>query len=222
VPSTVWIGDTEFDLLWIDAAKFCGGSTVRILIIHCHPQPTSFSAALRDVARGILENCGHTVEVRDLYAEGFEPALSAQERTRYYDEGSNLSGVEDYVASLQAAEALLLIYPTWWFGMPAMLKGWLDRVWLPGVAFQLGGRRVLRPKLTNIRRIGVVTTYGSPLWLLWLMGWPDQRLVKQGLRPLCARQCRVDWLAITNMDTCTEEQRERFIAKVRSRLAIWK
>ena len=126
------------------------------------------------------------------------------------------------MAALRQAEALLLIYPTWWFGMPAMLKGWLDRVWVPGVAFGLGGPGVLQPRLTNIRRIGVVTTYGSPGWLLWLVGWPDRRLVRRGLRPLCARQCRLDWIALTRMDTCTRPERDRFLTKVRRRLAHWR
>lgn len=194
---------------------------MRVLLIYCHPQHSSFCAALRDAATNALEGAGHTVAIRDLYAEAFNPVLSREERKRYYDQGSNIKGVESHVASLQSAEALLLVYPTWWFGMPSMLKGWLERVWLPGVAFQLGGSKVLQPLLTNIRRIGVVTTYGSPRWLLWVVGWPDWRLVKKGLRPLCAPDCRVEWLALTRMDTCTDKDRQGFLAKVRTRLAKW-
>jgi NAD(P)H dehydrogenase (quinone) len=71
---------------------------------------------------------------------------------------------------------------------------------------------VLRPLLANIRRIGVLTTYGSPRWLLWLVGWPDRRLVGRGLRPLCARRCRLDWIALARMDTSTAPRRDRFLA----------
>ena len=195
---------------------------MRVLLIYCHPRADSFCAALRDAAAGALAMAGHAVEIRDLYAEAFSPGLNAEERGRYYEQGTNLQGIEDHVAALRRAEALLLIYPTWWFGMPAMLKGWLDRVWVPGVAFDLGGPGVLRPRLANIRRLGVVTTYGSPRWLLWLVGWPDQRVVKHGLRPLCARRCRLDWLVLTRMDTCTKPGRERFLAKVGRRLARWR
>lgn len=196
---------------------------MRVLLIYCHPRQDSFCAALRDTAQGALKAAGHTVEVRDVYAEGFAPALSAGERGRYYDEGANRRGIEGHVAALRRAEALLLVYPTWWFGMPAMLKGWLDRVWVPGVALDLRAEAgALHPLLTNIRRIGVVTTYGSPGWLLWLVGWPDRRVVRRGLLPLCARRCRLDWLALTRMDTCTRPERERFLAKVRRRLARWR
>jgi NAD(P)H dehydrogenase (quinone) len=195
---------------------------MRVLLIYCHPRADSFCAALRDAGVSALESAGHAVEVRDLYAEGFTPALSSEERGHYYDEGANRNGIESHVASLQHAEALLLVYPTWWFGLPAMLKGWLDRVWVPGVAFRLGGRRVLQPQFSNIRRIAVVTTYGSPRWLLWLVGWPDWRLFRRGLQPLCARNCRLDWLVLPRMDTCTALQRKRFLAKVRARLAGWR
>jgi NAD(P)H dehydrogenase (quinone) len=194
---------------------------MRVLLIYCHPRPDSFCAALRNTALVALEAAGHVVEMRDLYAEGFAPVLTTQQRERYYDEGANLLGLREHAAALQRAEALLLIYPTWWFGPPAMLKGWFDRVWVPGVAFRLGGRTVLQPLLTNIRRIGVVTTYGSPRWLLWLAGWPDRRLIRHGLRPLCAKNCQLDWLALTNMDICTPLQRERFLAGVHLRLGRW-
>ena len=165
---------------------------------------------------------GHTVTLRDLHAEGFDPVISQSQRAAYFDEGSNALGLEDHVAALRQTEGLVLVYPTWWFGMPAMLKGWFDRTWLPGVAFRLGGAKVLEPLLTDIRRIAVVTTYGSPGWLLWWVGWPDRRVVRRGLRPLCARACRVEWLGLTRMDQDNATRRGRFLARVRRRLWAWR
>ena len=193
---------------------------MRVLLIHCHPRAESFSAALRDTARQALEAAGHQVECRDLYAEGFSPALNNAEHRDYLDPASNPSDVADHVASLQRAEALLLVYPTWWYGLPAMLKGWFDRIWAPGVAFKLGDGAI-EPLLTNIKRIGVVTTYGSPLWLLWVIGWPDKKLINRGLRRLCARGCRVEWLMLTRMDQRTAPERAAFLAKVKARLSRW-
>jgi putative NADPH-quinone reductase len=195
---------------------------MRVLVIYCHPGPDSFSAALRDAAVSGLASAGHSVELRDLYAEGFDPVLSEQQRGVYFDETENARGLEDHVAALRRAEGLLLIYPTWWFGMPAMLKGWFDRVWVPGVAFHLGGQKVLQPLLTNIRRIGVVTTYGSPWWLLWWVCWPDWLAMRGGPRPLCARGCRVQWLGLPGMDEDRPERRRRFLAKVTRRLSEWR
>ena len=195
---------------------------MRVLVVYCHPRPDSFGAALRDAALQGLEGGGHEVEVLDLYARGFDPVLSAEQRRLYFDEEHNQAGIEDQVAALCRAEGLLLVYPTWWLGMPAMLKGWFDRVWLPGVAFKLGGAQVLQPLLTSIRRIGVVTTYGSPAWLLWWSGWPDRRVVKRGLRPLCAKACRIDWIGLTGMDATSDKRRKRFLSDVTTKLRAWR
>jgi len=188
---------------------------MRVLVIYCHPRPDSFSAALRDAAVEGLTASGHAVELRDLYAEGFDPVLPASQRGDYFDEAKNLRGVEDHAAALRRADWLVLVYPTWWFGMPAMLKGWLDRVWVPGVAFRISDAKVLQPLLTDIKRIAVVTTYGSPWWILWWVGWPDRHKVRRGLRPHCARGCRVDWLGLTRMDEDNLARRQKFLARVR-------
>jgi putative NADPH-quinone reductase len=195
---------------------------MHVLVIYCHPRPDSFSAALRDAVIGGLTASGHVVEPRDLYAEGFDPVLSARERGDYFDESKNALEIEDHASSLRRADWLVLVYPTWWFGMPAMLKGWLDRVWLPGVAFQLGGPKALQPLLTNVRRIGIVTTYGSPWWLLWWVGWPDRRVVRRGLRPLCSRGCRISWIALTHMDVDNPTRRRQFLARVTARVSEWR
>jgi len=193
---------------------------MHVLVVFAHPRPDSLSAALRDAAISALQSAGHTVELRDLYAERFDPVLSADERGRYHDVPANLHGIEDHVASLRRAEALLLVHPTWWYGMPAILKGWFDRVWAPGVAFTLG-EGAIRPMLTNIRRIGVVTTYGSPGWLLWYIGRIDRKLVARGLRRLCAKGCTVEWLTLTRMDSRTREECAAFVTRVRDRLSRW-
>jgi NAD(P)H dehydrogenase (quinone) len=81
---------------------------MRILLIYCHPRPDSFCAALRDVAAEALRSVGHVIEVRDLCAEGFNPALDAQERGRYYDEGDDIAS---QVASL--LRAIILASVAW-------------------------------------------------------------------------------------------------------------
>jgi putative NADPH-quinone reductase len=193
---------------------------MRVLMVYCHPREDSFCAALRDAALEALRAKGHEVELRDLYAEGFDPVLSAEERGVYHDLARNTAGIEAEVAQLRRAEALLLVYPTWWYGMPAMLKGWFDRVWVPGVTFTLGAGAI-EPKLTNIRRLGVVTTYGSPWWLLLYLGWPDRRVIAGGVRRLMAKECRVDWLSLNRMDHRGQAERERFILTVKRRLSAW-
>jgi NAD(P)H dehydrogenase (quinone) len=193
---------------------------MRVLMIHCHPRADSYSAALRDTAAAALRARGHEVDIRDLYAEGFVAALTAEERAVYHTEGENDRGIEDHVAALRAAQALVLVYPTWWYGMPAMLKGWFDRVWSPGIAFRLGSGAI-EPLLTNITRIGVVTTYGSPLWLLWYIGWPDRKLIGRGIRRLCAKGCALDWVYLNAMDQRKPAELRAFVEKVRTHFSRW-
>jgi NAD(P)H dehydrogenase (quinone) len=192
-----------------------------VLVVFCHPRQDSFSAAVRDRSVAALQQAGHVVELLDLYGSAFSPALQAEEHRRYHDPAANRLGIEDHIALLQGADALLLIYPTWWYGVPAMLKGWFDRIWVPGVAFRLTPGAI-QPLLTNIRRIGVVTTYGSPRWLLWFIGWPDRRMIERGLRRLCARRCRMDWLGLTSFDRRTPIKRQEFLMKVQTRFGGWR
>jgi putative NADPH-quinone reductase len=193
---------------------------MRVLLVYSHPREDSLSAALRDATASSLRAAGHDVDLRDLYAERFDPALSAEERGRYHDVPGNLAGIESHVESLRRADALVLVYPTWWYGMPAMLKGWFDRVWAPGVAFRLGAGAI-EPALTNIRRLAIVTTYGSPNWLLWVIGHPDRKLISRGLRRLCARGCRLEWLSLTRMDSRTRAECEAFRDRVAAHFSRW-
>ena len=187
-------------------------------LVHCHPRADSFSAALRDTARQSL--AGHEVQECGLYAEGSDPAVTAQAHAQYQDTAANRRGIEADIDQLQWAQALLLVYPTWWYGMHALLKGWFDRVWVPGVAFVVS-EGAIQPRLTNIRRIGVVTTYGSPLWLLLWLGWPDRRVIGSGIRRLCAKDCKLDCLYLTRMTHRTQDERRGFLVAVGKRLARW-
>jgi putative NADPH-quinone reductase len=193
---------------------------MKVLMIACHPRADSYSAALWQAAGEALTAAGHEVRLRDLHASGFVPVMSAEEHRVTNMPGANEAAVAQEAADLRWAEALVLVYPTWWYGMPAMLKGWFDRVWLPGIAFRIGPGAI-EPLLTHIRRIAVVTTYGSPLWLLWYIGWPDRKVMGRGLRRLCASDCRPDWLYLTRMDHRQRPELEGFLRRVHGFFAGW-
>lgn len=146
------------------------------LIVYAHPEPRSFNAALRDTAAGALRAGGHSVEVSDLYAMDFDPVVSRRNFTTVHNaERFNVSleqrhavaneGLAPDIAAeltkLQRADLLILQFPLWWFGLPAMLKGWIDRVFLSGVVY---GRRAMyeNGKLRGKRAMACVTTGGPP------------------------------------------------------------
>jgi NAD(P)H dehydrogenase (quinone) len=194
---------------------------MRVLLVHAHPLPESFSRVLRQAVEAGLARAGHQVDLLDLYAEGFAPALSAGERQRYHDVAANLQGIEAHMARLKAADAIVFVYPTWWYGLPAILKGWLDRVWVPGATFTLGEGPIVG-QLTNIRRIGAVTTYGAPWWFMrFWMGHPGRKLIARGLKVLCAKGCRITWLDIDRMDSRTRPELTAFRDRVEAAFARW-
>jgi NAD(P)H dehydrogenase (quinone) len=191
---------------------------MQVLVIYCHPVAESFAAAAHAVVLQTLAAGGHDVTDVDLYAENFDPVMNRQERLDYQKTERNVRPVRKYDEQLAAAEAIVLVYPAWWYGMPAMLKGYFDRVWLPGVAFDVTpDGRVLTERLQRIRRIVVVTTYGGPWWMVRIaLGDPARKIVSRAIRALCARGCRVDWYVHYNMDRATPRLLSRFLDRVRA------
>jgi len=188
---------------------------VKVLLVYCHPNPASLVAAARDRALTALAAGGHQVRQVDLYAEGFRPEMSADERARHKRPGVGAPDVQRYADDLAWARALVFVYPTWWSGQPAMLKGWFDRVWVAGVAWELPrGANVPRGKLRNVRRIVVITTHGSSKWINALEGESGKRTVTRSLRAMCSRRARTTWCAVYGLDTASAEQRARFLDRV--------
>ena len=109
----------------------------------------------------------------------------------------------------------MLVYPTWWSGPPAILKGWIDRVWVEGVAYTLPeGTARVRANLRRIRRVVVVTTHGSSWWVNVLEGQVGRLLVMRSLRSLCHPLARRRWLTFYKMDRSDAAGRARFAAQV--------
>ncbi len=189
---------------------------MRVLVIYAHPLADSFAAALHRTIVASLRQRGHEVDDCDLYAEGFDPVLSAAERRAYNTPAPDLAGVAAHVARLRAAEALVLCFPTWWYGMPAILKGYFDRVWAQGVAFTLpAGGGAIRPALTNIKKVAVVTTYGAPWWMIRLvLRDPLRAVLLGGLSRLCGRGVETRFLALYNIDTAPRAKTAAFLARV--------
>jgi NAD(P)H dehydrogenase (quinone) len=195
---------------------------MKCLVVYCHPVPESFCAVVRDTIVAALAARGAEVRLVDLYAEDFDPVLSAEERRSYNDHAPDDPKLAPHVENLKWAEAVLFVYPTWWYGLPAMLKGWLDRVWATEVAFRLppdGGRII--SLVPHITKIGVVTTCGATWWLSFLMGQPGRKTILRGMRALCAPTARTLYIAHYDMDRSTPETRAAFLEKVKRKLAAF-
>jgi len=193
---------------------------MRVLVIFAHPLADSFAAALHRTVVGVLEHAGHEVDDCDLYAIGFDPVMTPPERRAHNTTNPDLSAVMSHVERLRAAEALVLCFPVWWYGMPAILKGYFDRVWINGVAFHLRTGGKIEPGLHRLRKLGVVTTYGAPWWLIKLvLRDPVRGVIHTGIRGLCARHVKTRFLALYSIEAKTATDTARFLGKVEREFA---
>ncbi|HEY5965186.1 MAG TPA: NAD(P)H-dependent oxidoreductase [Xanthobacteraceae bacterium] len=192
---------------------------MRILVIFAHPVETSFHAAMHARVVAALRRAGHEVDDCDLYAEGFNPVLSREERLNYHDTGINQLAVKEYVERLQRAEALVFCFPVWCFGLPAILKGWFDRVLMPGVSFDISDPAHVKPALTHLKRIVALTSYGRPRWMAFVMGDPPRKVIKRYLRALTGGKARIDYHARYHMNVATPASLERHMQRIESLMA---
>lgn len=194
---------------------------MRALIIYAHPNPDSFTAAIRDCVASGLAKAGAEYRLLDLYAEGFAPVLSLKELECYENCDENQIGIETHCDAIRWADTLIFVYPTWWYGVPAILKGWLDRVLVPGLAFKMPSCEGanIAPGLTHITGIAVYTTCGASWWLTRLIGAPGRRTLQRGVRLICAKRCRTSFAAHYCMDSSSPESRAAHLSRVSQRLA---
>jgi NAD(P)H dehydrogenase (quinone) len=188
---------------------------MRVLYVYCHPLDESFHAAIRKEALAGLAEAGHEIDLLDLYAEGFDPVLTTERRRDYHDPERNRRNNEAYADRLMAANALVVQFPTWSFGPPAMLKGWFDRMFGPGIALDLSDPAHAKPMLHHIERISGIVTYGRPRWQAIGMSDPPRRIIKRYLPWFTGRGTRVRYHALYHMNVATVEKRGRFLAKIR-------
>ena len=189
---------------------------MRVLVIHSHPVTDSFSGALRDSAIEGALAAGHDVRVLDLGAMSFNPVMSAEE-LRGYKAVTPVAN-EDLTVHIDAvrwADVLVFVYPTWWSTLPAQLKGWLERVMRPGVAFVFDEDNKVRPGLRQVRRIVGITTYGSKWPYVKLMKDSGRRTLLRALKLNTSWRTRSKWIALYGIDGASEEKRTHFLAEVR-------
>ena len=196
---------------------------MKCLVVIAHPDSDSLCHALAHAAVTALTAAGHEVDIEDLCTSGFSPALTLAERRSYYGEAFDARAVSAEIERLRAAEALVLVFPTWWFGFPAVLKGWFDRVWAPGVAYDhANDLGPITPRLHNLRRALALTSLGSPWWVDRLVMWqPVRRILRTAILGTCAPNCRLEMLSFYNAEKLTAPLVEAFRSRVGKVLGNW-
>lgn len=208
----------------------------RIVVVHSHPCPDSFSKAMADTFEVSALNAGHEVERINLYdndnpAKCYRPNLSKDERVSYF---KNMKAAQDdqkqylapevkrHVEMLQWCNTLVFIYPTWWMNTPASLKGFLDRTLVPGITWTFPSKDKkgvaalgLTPKLNNIEQIVGISTYGASQSIVTLAGDNGRRMISNAIRYSVCPNATVTWLSFYHLDTVSDAERKGFLEQVK-------
>lgn len=191
---------------------------MNVVVVLGHPSANSYCAAIFNSIVSALER-QHKVSAIRLAEENFITAISSDERQAYETQSPLISDeTRRYAASLQQAGALIFVYPTWWSGLPAQLKGWLERVFVLGVAFRFNSNGKIRPNLNNVRHIIGVSTYGSPWRYVKLVNDNGRRTLTRAIRASTGLRTRTMWHGLYALDTCTTEQRKQFITETTEKI----
>ncbi|RQW61218.1 flavodoxin family protein [Vibrio viridaestus] len=192
---------------------------MKCLVVVTHPLKNSLCHHLANETIEHLSSKGYDITVKDLYQEAFDPALSSSERQSYYQEQFDASKLEGDIDQLKETESLILVFPTWWFGFPAMLKGWFDRVWAPTHAYNhASDLGAITPCLVNLKEVKVITTLGSPWWVDMFVLWkPIHRTFRIALLGACAKKCKFQMLSLYKCEAASQSKIDSFVDKIRSK-----
>ena len=200
---------------------------MRVMVLHAHPVETSYNRSLCNAVLETLRASGHEPDLVDLYAENFNPVLTREGRLTYHDVPDNITPeLKPYVDRLMAAEAIVVVFPVWNYGFPAILKGYFDRVFMPGVSFVLVGgvsadKGTLKPNLKHIKKVAFVTSYGGDRWRTWVMGDPPRRMAKRWGWVTFGGWLPPTYLALYDMNNVTPDGLKAHIEKVKRVIGRW-
>jgi NAD(P)H dehydrogenase (quinone) len=147
--------------------------------------------------------------------------MSREGLRRYLDPDTNTREVERYVERLRAAEALILVFPVWFDGLPAIMQGYFQRVFVPGVSARIDEAGVFHPNLRNIKRMAAVCAYGEGRVGVVRKKDPPRRFVRENIRALFDPKGRFQYLALYSMDFNASSRRAAFMKRVTRVFESW-
>lgn len=194
---------------------------MNVVVVLAHPSAGSLNHAAFDTAVTSLTMAGHHVTALDLYAIEYPALMSFDDRHAYHGDTPIINEMTlQHASAVKAADTLVFIYPTWWSSLPAILKGWLEKVMAPGIAFvfdEATGK--VKPGLKNVRRIIGISTYASPLLAVKAANDNGRRTLLRALRLCTGVRTRSKWIGLYSVPASTHEQRTAFLSKIDAAMA---
>ncbi|PEM38870.1 NAD(P)H-dependent oxidoreductase [Bacillus pseudomycoides] len=184
---------------------------MNVLIIYAHPNPSSFNAAILENVQKGLQKTNHFVTLLDLYKEQFNPVLIFNEDKRRRDLAYE-EETEKYRRLIKETDFFIFIYLIWWWGMPAILKGFIDRVFVTGFSYKYEG--ALPKGLLIGKKAWVINTLDSPLWYVALLyRSADWVIMKKGILRFCGIR-QIKRSVFQSVKTSKAIKREKWLLEI--------
>ena len=194
---------------------------MKVTIVFNHPYEGSYcNAILNAVIKG-LQKANHEIDLIHLDKDNFNPVMTSADLKAFIDKKPIDPKVIEYKQRLEQADHLVFIFPIWWELMPALTKGFIDKVIFPGVAYDYmnASNILMKPLLTNIKSVTMITTMNTPNWLYWLLfGNAIKKAMLLGTFFKMGYKNR-KWISFNRVKMVTQEKRTAWLTKLESRFA---
>jgi len=194
---------------------------MKVVIVFNHPYEGSYCNAILDSVTNGLQQANHEIDIINLDKEGFNPVMTAQDLKAFRDKQPVDPTVLEYKDRLEKADHLVFIFPIWWELMPAMMKGFIDKVIFPGVAYDYvnGSNTRMKPLWTNIKGVTVITTMNTPGILYRIIfGNAIQKALMRGTFWKLGYKNR-KWISFNMVKSVSEQKRKRWLSKIEGTFA---
>lgn len=185
------------------------------------PHQRSYSAALlTSVMRGLTTK-GHTIDLIDLHADGFDPVMSREELAAWRQKKTTDPLVANYQQRLMAADHIVFLFPIWWEAMPALTKGFLDKVFAKGIVYEeIKPGRPFKCLLTNLQGVSLLTVMNTPdFFYRWIFGNPITKILFRGTFRKMGIRKNLHWYNYAGMSDRSLEERVKHLNKTEQRFA---
>lgn len=192
---------------------------MKVLIVLNHPYDGSYSYAIADRIIKRLTLDEHEVDFLHLDKEDFNPIMNSSDLRVYSKSQYADPKVGDYQKRIEEADHLVFVFPVWWELMPALLKGFVDKVFTKGWAYDVKHRIIVVRLLKNIRSVTVITTMNTPKWAYWLFfgNAIKKSFINGTLKKIST--ANVKWINLSPVSHVTREKRESWLYSIENKLA---
>lgn len=193
---------------------------MKVVIVFNHPYEGSFGNAILNAVTKGLKGAGHEVDLMHLDNDGFNPVMSKADLKAFVDHKPVDPQVIDYNERLEKADHLIFIFPIWWDLMPAMTKGFVDRVLTPGVVYDHHPRGFgLVPLLKNLKGVTVITTMNKPriMYSLLIGNLIKKAMIKSVFKTMGYKNLK--WISYNMIKSVSQEKRIKWLADIENKFS---